>query len=220
MSTEYSSASARTPSARTTTAVERDGRRVFDDVQTALRRTEFADPPEGRHLGQWVRARLDHVLDDSVVETRTGTRECDVVVDGTVGVEIVDGLSTYGTAGLRNHLETVGRTYDYLVVFVHALPNDTRDAWWLVKQQCTPRSLGVTDVGFVKPEIEEEPETQRSPAWAWVLVGPAVAFVLCYLAVGVTASTRITTNPMLVLIVPVIGIVVLLIFVLKSFGDT
>lgn len=220
MSTEYSPASAHTTTTSTERPVERGDRDVFDGVQAALTDPEFADPPEGRHLGQWVRERLDAALVDADVQLRTGTGECDLVVDDAVGVEIIDGLSSYGTAGLRNHLETVGRTHDYIVVFVHALPNDTRDAWWLVKQQCTPRALGVTDVGFVKPDVDEEVDSQRSPAWAWLLLGPAIAFTLAYLAFGVAESARITSHPMLVLIVPTIGVVVLLIFVLKSFGDT
>ncbi|MGB9987619.1 hypothetical protein [Salarchaeum japonicum] len=193
---------------------------LFEEVQHALCEDGFASPPEGRHLAQWVRRELRSSLGNVSVDVQTGSRECDLLVADTIGIELVDGLSAYGHAGIHRHLETVGRDCDYLIVFVHELPNDCRDAWWMVKRRCTPHGLGVTDIAFVKPDAGETATTKRSPLTAWYLLTPAMLFVAAYLAVGVTEATRISTHPMLALIVPAIGAVCFLALVLKCFGDT
>ncbi|GAA0645238.1 hypothetical protein [Salarchaeum japonicum] len=209
--------------ARATTTEPRpsdDDAVLFEEVQQALCEDGFASPPEGRHLAQWVRSELRTALGNVDVDVQNGSRECDLLVEDTVGVELVDGLSAYGHAGIHRHLETVGRDCDYLVVFVHELPSDCRDAWWMVKRRCTPHGLGVTDIAFVKPDDGETATTKRSPLTAWFLLGPAMVFVAAYLAVGLLEAAHIANHPMLMLIVPTIGAVCFLALVLKCFGHT
>ncbi|QDX40787.1 hypothetical protein [Salarchaeum sp. JOR-1] len=150
---------------------------------------------------------------------QNGSGDCDLLIDDNIGVELVAGLAAYGHAGIHRHPETVGRGCDYLIVFVHELPSDARDAWWMVKRRCTPHGLGVTDIAFAKPDTGETTATQRSPLTAWLLLAPAMVFITAYLVVGLAKAAHITSHPMLTLIVPTIGAVCFLALVLKCFGD-
>lgn len=230
MNTDYSPSSEResTPRATGGRAIDSgtpsdvdglDGHALFERVEAALGRREFGTPPEGRHLAQWMRDALREALGPVAVDLRSGHRDCDLVVADAVGIEIVDGLGPYGEAGLRRHLETVARDYEYVLVFVHALPGDARDEWWLTKRRCTARRLGVRELAFVKPDRGDDGPDERSPTRAWLLLGPAVAALALYLAVGLVEASRISSHPMLQLIVPAIGVTVLLVLVLKTFGD-
>lgn len=197
---------------------DQEARRLFNRLLSELERPEYGSPPADRHLKQWMQYSLAGTFSDLAVDVRTSQNECDLVVADTVGIEIVDGLAGYGQRGLRRHLKKVD--HDYVIVFVHALPGASQDTWWLTKQRCTPRALDVHGVGFVKPTLDNENGPRQSPVATWTLLGPIVLAVAVYLAVGLAESSQISNHPMLELIVPVIGVTVFLVFVLKVFART
>jgi hypothetical protein len=111
-----------------------------------------------------IRERLDYELnanaespwDRAVVELSGGSLAGDVVVDGQVGIVLLDTNDVAHVPSVAARLNVLGEHFNYLVVYWWSVNPETADHRRVVERRYSASALGVADIAYLdRPEIHE-----------------------------------------------------------------
>ncbi len=145
----------------------RDADGVYRRTVSLLRRWagEEVDGGSNRlrehHLRRFLWEELAAAGHGTDVTSPRGTDTPDIVVDGTVGVEIVASLNQGATGWFHRELHTLCEGYDHLVVFGYGIAGDDTDRWRHLQSSVTASDVDLRGISFVDT-LEDETTTADS----------------------------------------------------------
>lgn len=154
--------------------------RVYERTVALLREWAAAADERSRggsrehHLRRFLWSELTADGERVSVTSPRGTDTPDIVVDGSVGIEMVSSLNQGATGWFHRELHTLGEGYEHLVVFGNDIDGEHLDRWRHLQSSITHDDVGLRGIAFVDT-IDEESGPEGS---AGRLVAPETAAIL------------------------------------------
>lgn len=111
------------------------------------------------HLRRYLWKELNAAGCGAPVTSPRGTDTPDIVVDGTVGVEIVASLNQGATGWFHRELHTLCEGYEHLVVFGYGIDGEHTDRWRHLQSSVTASDIDLRGIAFVDTLDDEVPTT-------------------------------------------------------------
>ncbi len=111
------------------------------------------------HLRRYLWGELTAAGCGATVTSPRGTDTPDIVVDGSVGVEILSSLNQGATGWFHRELHMLCEGYDYLVVLGYGIDGEHTDRWRHLQSSVTPGDIDLRGIAFVDTLDDEIPTT-------------------------------------------------------------
>lgn len=155
-------------------------RDTFERVVDSLKQWQ----PDAAETGgaHRLREQLEHDLnadaespwDRAVVEQSGGSLAGDVVVDGQVGIVLLDTNDVAHVPSVAARLGVLGKQFNYLVIYWWSVDPQTADRQRVVERRYSAGALGVDDIAYIdRPETRTDQER-----WLPSVEAAVMAFVL------------------------------------------
>ena len=127
-----------------------------------------------RHLDVALNVGIASRWDRNVVEPGYGPADCDVVVNGAIGVLLVRQLTEGGAQQFDRLVERHARRFQYVVVGLIDMPTTERTRWHYRQHKWTAERLGLLGIEYVSVWSDHAPAAS-APQGPSLVPRPAVA---------------------------------------------
>lgn len=134
------------------------------------------------HLDRELNRGVDSPWEREAVELHGRSYACDVIVNGVIGVWIVDELTPHRLRELRIQMRGLADEYEYVLFVAHHLAGSDTDAWRVLERHNDAAALGLSGLDFQR--VDRRVEGRDRPTLAPTVRRLAPAVVLILLAIG------------------------------------